>query len=113
MQKKLKLCEVIEKFMKEHLVLFFRDVWATSDLQKITIYERKVSSTLGKLFQRAKQITVPLSENIALMNKIILISGLTCNRCHFIKGPLQARADKNNYTFEEIDISKADPSLIE
>ena len=47
------------------------------------------------------------------MNKIILISGPTCNRCHFIKGPLQSRADKNNYTFEEIDISKADASLIE
>ena len=47
------------------------------------------------------------------MNKIILISGPTCNRCHFIKPPLQARAEKNNYTFEEIDISNADTSLIE
>ncbi len=41
------------------------------------------------------------------MLKVKLISSITCVKCHFIKGPLQSRAEKNGYEFEEKDISQA------
>ena len=41
------------------------------------------------------------------MTKVKLISSITCVKCHFIKGPLQSRAEKNGYEFEEKDISQA------
>ena len=47
------------------------------------------------------------------MTKVKLISWISCSRCHFIKGPLQSRAEKNGYEFEEIDVSNASPDLIE
>ena len=42
-----------------------------------------------------------------------LISWVNCSRCHFIKNPLQSRAEKNGYEFEEKDINEAIPSEIE
>lgn len=41
------------------------------------------------------------------MPKVKLISSETCVKCHFIKEPLQSRAEKNGYEFEEKDVSQA------
>lgn len=39
--------------------------------------------------------------------KITLISWINCPRCRFLEWPLQSRAEKNGYQFEEKDISQA------
>ena len=41
------------------------------------------------------------------MSKVKLITSETCTKCHFIKAPLKARAEKNGYEFTEKDISTA------
>lgn len=39
--------------------------------------------------------------------KVKILTSITCTKCHFIKWPLQSRAEKNGYEFEEKDISQA------
>lgn len=41
------------------------------------------------------------------MSKVTLISSVTCVKCHFIKNPLKARAEKNGCEFIEKDVSTA------
>lgn len=41
------------------------------------------------------------------MMTVKLISWISCSRCRFLEGPLQSRAEKNGYEFEEKDVSQA------
>ena len=45
--------------------------------------------------------------------KILMICGETCVKCKFLKPHLEARAQKNEISFEEKDINEAMPSEIE
>lgn len=41
---------------------------------------------------------------------IKLITGEFCSRCHLIAPKLKEYAEKNNITFEEVDINNASPA---